>query len=356
MKRRAYTFVVANALIMAALAIIASRILGYPLRDPDGFLGPAWIRLPLLVVMGFGVDLVPRTIFRARANPMRFKTEFVRIFREHWTPERIVLVIVGTLTFYATYVSYRNLKNFLPFVRPFKYDYDMHALDHWLLLGHDPALLLQHLLGTGVSAHFLSFIYLLFLPLVPIAPIIWLVWSKHVSHGYWFITADCLAWSLGTASYFMIPTLGPNFAFPWLYQPLDATGVSSLQDALSYGREHIIHVNPFADGVQSVAGFASLHVAITLTMALVAHYTIRSRVVRVSLWVFLALVIVSTTYFGWHYLADDFAGALIAFVSVYVGGVVTGARFHRRGLSESAPATTQEVPVEAGTRVGAAEG
>jgi membrane-associated phospholipid phosphatase len=269
------------------------------------------------------------------------------LVREHWTRERITLVVVGVLSFYAVYVRYRNLKNFLPFVRPHHYDYAMHAFDKWLLFGHDPALTLQHLLGTGISAHVLSWVYLIFLPLVPVSVCGWAVWSSNVSFGYWYITADCLCWTLGTASYYMIPTLGPNFAFPWLYKSIDATGVSALQDAILSGRENLLHFNPYADGVQSVAGFASLHVAITLMMCLVAHYTVRNRVIRWVLWIDLVLVVISTTYFGWHYLADDMAGAVIALVAVYVGGLATGQKFDRKGRSSHPTTTTRDVPVDA---------
>src|SRR5690348_1309937 len=327
MKRGAYTLLVGNAVVMVVLTVVVSTSLGHPLRDPDGFLGPAWIRMPLLIGSAFAIDIVPRTLYRARFRPGRLRDVALEEVRTHWTRDRVVLVVVGALAFYATYVSYRNLKNFLPFVRPERFDYAMHHLDRWLLFGHDPALLLQNLLGVGVSAHFLSWIYLLFLPMVPMTVIAWAVWSRNVGFGLWYVTADCLVWSLGTASYYIIPTLGPNFAFPWLYTNLDRTGVTSLQDALSNGREHILYVNPFADGVQSVAGFASLHVGITLMTCLVAHYTIRQRWLRTLLWVDLFLVIVSTTYFGWHYIADDVAGAFIAFVGVYGAGLATGQRF-----------------------------
>lgn len=346
MKRRAYVLLVTNAVIMAVLAFVVSRALGYPLRDPDGFLGPAWVRMPLLCLAGFAIDIVPRTLWRSRGRPSRWRDAATGILHEHWTRSRVVLVVVGVLSFYAVYVSYRNLKNFLPFVRPFKYDYTLHDLDHLLLFGHDPTLLLQHLLGTGVSAHFLSWIYLIFLPLVPITVAAWAVWSRNVSFGYWYITADCLAWSLGTASYYIIPTLGPNFAFPWLYHGLADTGVSALQDAIYYGRENVL-VNPFADGVQSVAGFASLHVAISLVNALVAQYTIRSRLITRTLWAYLVLVVLSTTYFGWHYIADDLAGAVIAAVSVYVGALATGQRFDRRGRSSHPTTTSSDVPIPA---------
>jgi hypothetical protein len=342
---------VAIAVMMGALAIICSISLGYPLRDPDGFLGPAWIRLPLLVLGAFVADVLPRTLYRARGNPGRLKTEARLLIREHWTKERITLVVVGIVGFYVTYVSYRNIKNFLPFIMrdgngpPTKYDYALHRFDRFLLFGHDPSTLVHHLLGTSVSAYVLSWVYLIFLPMVPVSIVIWAVWSRNVSFGYWFITAQCICWALGTVSYYAIPTLGPNFFFPWLYQGLPDTGVAKLQDALFYGRQNILW-NPFADGVQSVAGFASLHVAITVSLALVGQYTLRTRALRVALWAYVVLVAISTTYFGWHYIADDIAGLVIALVSVYLGALGTGQKFDRHGRSSHPTTSTSDVPVE----------
>ncbi|RLV51185.1 inositol phosphorylceramide synthase [Nocardioides mangrovicus] len=336
---------------MAVLAVVTSLSLDLPLRDPDGFLGPAYLRLPILVGGAFFADLIPRTIWRSHFDPRQFKRQARLIVREHWTRERIQLVLIGLLSFYATYVSYRNLKNFLPFLRvkpngdPITYDNFMLRLDHRLLLGHDPATVLHHLLGTGVSAYVLSWVYLIFLPMVPIAVIAWVVWSRNVSFGYWFVTADCMAWSLGTLSYYLIPTLGPNFQAPYLYKDLPDTGVASLQDSLISGR-HELRFDPFINAVQSVAGFASLHVGITLMMALVAQYTVRNRLIKIVLWTDVVLVTISTTYFGWHYIADDIAGAFIAVFSFWIGAVATGQRFDRRGRSSHPTTTTSRVPVD----------
>lgn len=339
---------VSVAVMMGLLAVITSLALGHPLRDPDGFLGPAWVRLPMLCVAAFVADIVPRTLWRSRMRPKRFVEEGRLLVREHWTRDRVQAVILGLISFYLTYVSYRNLKNFLPFVRAgvtSHGDYMLHRLDHQLLFGHDPAILLHNALGTGVAAYLLSYVYLFFLPMVPISVTIWLVWSRNVSFGYWFVTGQCLAWTLGTASYYIIPTLGPSFAFPWLYQNLAQTDVSSLVDSLWYGRENVLH-DPLATGVQSVAGFASLHVAITMLMALVGQYTVRHRPIRIILWIYMAITVLSTTYFGWHYIADDLAGALIAFLSFYIGGIATGQRFDRRLRHSYPTTTTSKVPVD----------
>lgn len=339
------------ALVMGAIAVILSQILDIPLRDPEGFLGPAWIRLPALLAGAFLIDVIPRTLWRSRFRVDQMRSEFQMVIREHWTRDRIELVVVGLVCFYVTYVSYRNIKNFLPFVMrdgegpPTKYDYALHAMDRWMFFDNDLSSILHTLLGTGVSAHVLSWIYLIFLPMVPISIVAWAVWSRNVSFGYWFITAQCICWSLGTLSYYLIPTMGPNFFFPWLYADLPDTGVSQLQDALFYGRQEI-RFDPFADGIQSVAGFASLHVAITVCLALVAQYTLRSVAIRVALWVFVVLTGLATTYFGWHYVADDIGGLIIAVLAVWLAALGTGQKFDR-GWFRSHPTTaTSEVPIE----------
>jgi membrane-associated phospholipid phosphatase len=63
------------------------------------------------------------------------------------------------------------------------------------------------------------------------------------------------------------------------------------------------------------------------------------------MWVFFWLTVLSTLYFGWHYIADDVAGAAIAIVSVWLGGKATGQKFERHGRSSRPTTTTALVPV-----------
>ena len=350
-KRRAYVLLVGIALVMGLLAVVASAKLDEPLRDPDGFLGPSWLRLPLMMLGAFIVDVVPRSIWRARRSPRTFLGQARLIIEEHWTRERIMLVTIGLASFFITYVSYRNLKNYLPRLAGDLQDPMLHRIDQVLAFGHEPAVLLHAALGEGVAAHVLAFVYLLFLPLTPISLVVWLVWSRNISYGYWFVTSHCLTWALGTASYYLVPSLGPNFAYVWLYADLDQTGVSTLQHSLNYGRYESVWNPLTADSVQSVAGFASLHVGIILTLALITQYTVRHAWIRWSMWTFFVLTVISTLYFGWHYIADDIAGAFIAIIAVWLGGLATGQKFERGGRSSRPTTSTADVPVEAEARV-----
>ncbi|QBR94432.1 inositol phosphorylceramide synthase [Nocardioides euryhalodurans] len=332
---------------MGLLAIVAALVLDKRLADPDGFLGPSWLRLPLLLSGAFLADIVPRTLWLSRGRPGQWRSVARERIRDHWTRERLTLVVMGIVCFYITYVSYRNLKSFLPFIMgDKKYDYELHLVDQALMLGNEPADVLHAMLGTDVAAHFLSSIYLWFLPLVPLAVTAWLVWSRNISYGYWFVTSQVIAWTLGTLSYYMLPTLGPGFAYPWLYEDLASTPTNDLMDALFNSRVRVT-LEGVEGAVQSTAGFASLHTAITLLVALMVQYTVRSRVVHWIAWVNFGLTIAATLYFGWHYIADDVAGILIALLAFYLGGIASGQKFERHGLASHPTTTTSAVPVEA---------
>lgn len=346
MYRPAYALLIGVAGTMGILAVAASIHLDRPLVDPEGFLGPSWLRLPMLVFGAFLLDMLPRTLWFSRMRPSAMPALVKARVRTHWNRERITLVVLGLICFYVTYVSYRNIKSFLPFLLgEDKYDRELHLIDRALLLGHEPATVLHSVLGTGISAHFLSTIYLWFLPLVPLALAAWLVWSRNITYGYWFATSQCLAWTLGTASYYALPTLGPGFQYSYLYTDLADTGSGQLMEALSYGRSGVLR-SGLEGQVQSVAGFASLHVAITLLVALMVQYTLRSRLLQWIFWANFAITVVATLYFGWHYIADDLAGIVIALVSFWLGGLASGQRFDKKGLGSHPTSTTSRIPVE----------
>jgi hypothetical protein len=345
--RPAYALLVGVATLTGLLAVVAAITLDRKLVDPEGFLGPAAVRLPLLVLGAFLLDMLPRTLWVSRMN-LKLMPDIVKNrVRDHWTRERMILVVMGLVCFYITYVSYRNLKSFLPFIMgEEKYDRELHLMDRALFLGHEPATVLHTIFGTGPIAHVLSSVYLWFLPLVPLALAAWLVWSRNITFGYWFATSQCLAWTLGTASYYALPTLGPGFQYSFLYQDLPDTGSGALMDSLFYARKGVLR-DGIEGAVQSVAGFASLHVAITLLVALMVQYTLRSRVIQIVFWVNFAITVIATLYFGWHYVADDIAGVAIALVSFWLGGLASGQKFDRGGLASHPTSTTSKVPVDA---------
>ena len=330
MYRRPLIALIAIATFMGVVALGMAAHLGKPLSDPDGFLGPAVVRLPLLAFGAMLADLLPRTLWVSRFRPAAMPQVLKDRWREHWTKQRVLLVVVGVLSFYITYVCYRNIKSNLPLLLgERKFDRELHLVDRALFFGHEPGTVIHAIVGTGWQAHFLSSIYLAYLPFVAISVAVWLVWSRNIRIGYWFAIATCLTWGIGTFAYYALPTLGPGFSYSYLYADLPTTGASDLMDSLFYGRENLLRKG-VEDAMQSIGGFASLHTAITLLWALMAQYTVRTRWVHWVLWTNFVLTVIATLYFGWHYVADDLGGATITLFSFYVGGLLAGFTFDRR--------------------------
>lgn len=354
MYRRAYTLLIGTAAVMGGLAVFVAITYDRQLLDPEGsFLGPSYVRLPLLLIFALAIDLIPRTMWLSRGRPTSLWPLARERLRTHWGKERMILVALGIVCFYVTYVSYRNLKSNLPFVRdtnpdPMKteavsFDRELHVMDKILFFGHDPTTVLHGALGDTATAYVLSPIYLFFLPMVPLGVTAWLVWSRNISYGYWFVTSQCLAWALGTLSYYLLPTLGPGIQYPSLYEDLAHTNTTDLIASITNARHRVLHDPEATEIVNSVAGFASLHCAITLLLALMVQYTIRNKIAKWVVWVNFGLTVVATLYFGWHYVADDIAGVAIAIVAFYFGALASGQKFDG-GLRSHPTTTTSKVP------------
>jgi CDP-diacylglycerol--glycerol-3-phosphate 3-phosphatidyltransferase len=177
-------------------------------------------------------------------------------------------------------------------------------------------------------------VYVFFLPFVPISLAAALVWFGEMRHGLWYVTALCFNWVLGTVSYYLLPAMGPVFVAPELFADLSPTSSSALQGALWNERLHVLyHAGP-VEAVYSIAAFASLHVSVTLTAAMVAHLLSAPRVLRYGLWLYCFITSIATIYLGWHYIVDDLAGVVIAFLSVGIGAVATGHSMRRRGNAD----------------------
>ena len=308
------------ALGIAAAMALATAIValsdGLSVRDTDKMLSARSAGLIAAVAFFVALDLLPRALMRGG----RIDRAIVAVARERWNRRRLAAVGLGLLSFYVTYLSYRNLKGFLPFLTDQDYDPDLLSLDRTFFFGHDPGPFLHSLLGTGLAAQVLSTVYLFFLAFVPISLGAALIASANPIPGLWYVTALGINWTLGIVSYLMIPSLGPIFVAPDLYSTLPETGTSALQQALVYERHEALA----GGGAQSIAAFASLHVSVVFTAALIAQLLKVNRVLRYALWAFLGLTMVATLYFGWHYVVDDLAGLAIGAIAVPIAGVATG--------------------------------
>lgn len=324
-----YTFGVALAAGIGITAIVLSAQLGIALKDPEGFLGPAYVRLPLMGLAFFALGIVPMAL--RRSGVRHFGRGVREIIREEWTWARVGHIATGLLTFYICYVAYRNIKGFLPVLREdVNFDTMLSRWDYWLMFGNHPADLLHNLFGTGFFAQILATVYVSYLMLIPITLAAFLVLNRDFSLGAWYATALSLNWVLGTASYYIFPSLGPAYSNATLFDELPTTGVTQLQESLFVNAAQN-HENPTDAPIWGIAAFASLHVSVTLTALLFFQRTDQPRFVQITAWVYFVLTVIATIYFGWHFIADDIAGAFIGWISVALAGWATGNGFwHQR--------------------------
>ena len=147
---------VAAAPAVAAVTLVAALVLtsaaGVPLRDPAGVSLRRFVTAAALIAVLAGLDIA----FRGG--------------RARWTAARALAVAGALVGFYVTYLAYRNLKSVVPLLRPGElFDRRLAEIDRSLFAGHDPAALLHSVLGSGIAAHGLSFVYELFFAFIPVA-------------------------------------------------------------------------------------------------------------------------------------------------------------------------------------------
>jgi PAP2 superfamily len=324
------------AIVSMVAAVLATNAAGIEIRDPDHVAGRRLLILFGLVGALVAIDIAVRASRRCPTwKPTR--AAMARVRRERWTLHRGVAVLTALISFYVSYLAYRNLKSIVPLLRPGElYDRQLADLDRAMFGGSDPAAILHGLFGTGAAMQFFSLAYMLFFIFIPGTLAAALVFSPNLRAGLFYATAQSLNWLIGAASYFLLPSLGPIYYEPAAFQALPPSAVTSLQDLLLEQRIDFVS-DPATGAAQSIAAFASLHVSIFFTGVLAAHMFGLARGWRIGAWALLGLTTLSTIYLGWHYVLDDVAGLVLGAMAIVLARALTG--FDVRTAREELPAT-----------------
>jgi membrane-associated phospholipid phosphatase len=313
----------AVVVLFAAVVLARSAAVGVPVRDPDGQMFRD--RLLKALVMLLVIALVEASVRAARGGWRPGKV--LHHLRERWTAQRLTLVVTGLVGYHVVYVGYRNLKSWNAF-NPLRDD-DLLELDKALFLGHSPAELLHSLFGEAAAADFFSVVYRSFTYVIVLSLVGTLALVPSVRKAYVFLCAATYAWILGTISYYVLPSLGPYATAPWEFSGLRVTPITGTQAEYLLERAQFLADPSAPDAFVSLGAFASLHVGFSTLVFLVTRYYGLTRTSRV-MGAYLALVIISTVYFGWHYVSDDVAGVLLAAAALLLGHWTVHPPFRRR--------------------------
>ena len=338
MRNEGFRFAAVIAAAMTAAMVAVASFEDLPVMDPDG-VASTYVVLPLILLGAVVLDIVPRAGWRAWRTPRLIPATIATVARERWHLKHIVYALSGLGTWYVTYATFRNLKSYVPFVNDHLWDRELADLDQLLWLGHDPATVLQNLLGTGWAAHFLSFVYVAWIAFVPVSLAMALVWTRRTGAGAWYVTAIAVDWLLGVITYYLVPSLGPIYSSPQDFATLPHTWVTSLEADLWTDRVAVLDDPVGAGRVQTIAAFASLHVGIMVTATVLTHLLRLAKPWKVLAWVCLVLTVISTVYWGWHFFVDTLGGVVLGSVAVWIAALGTGNHVGLRPvLRENEPA------------------
>ena len=341
------------AAVMAALAALVAWTHHLPLRDPDGASLPTWFRLPVIVASAVALDIAARWVLLVRRGGTAARVALRTVLVERWNRDQILFTASGLVTWYVAYVAFRNLKSYVPFVTDRLADSQLARIDRVLWLGHDPAVVLHHTLGTSWANWVMAGVYLVWIGLVPASLAIALVWTRRSPAGAWYVTAISLDWCLGAALYYTVPSLGPVYSSPEWFASLPHTPNTSVSEMLLADRIEVL-AGPWDTGtVQTIAAFASLHVAVMFTICLMAEQMRLPVAIRVAAWAFLVLTCLATVYLGWHFSVDVLAGFLVGAAAFVLAAKATGNPLRRRDepwTFRTAPDASHEVEALPGRR------
>jgi hypothetical protein len=323
MQRAGFRFAALVAAAMTVAMVLIAVAKDLPIRDPDG-VASAYIVLPVILLATVALDIVPRAIWRVRRTPAAIPATILAVTRERWGWKHTSYALAGLGTWYVTYATFRNLKSYVPFVNDRLWDNDLASIDRVLWLGHDPAVVLHDVLGTGWAAPFLSFVYVAWIAFVPVSLAMALVWTRRTGAGAWYVTAIAVDWALGAVVYYLVPSLGPIYSSPGDFASLPHTWVTSLENGLWADRVTVLTDPNATEKVQTIAAFASLHVGIMVTACLMAHLLHLAKPWKVIAWVCLVLTVISTIYLGWHFFVDTLGGAVLGSAAVWIAAIGTG--------------------------------
>lgn len=346
----------ACACALALATWLISSTYDLPIRDPDGVVVPAYLQIPMILGVAWLLDVMPRAAYRSRRDLRGFGGHVGAVIHERWNRRHVGFALSGLATWYVCYAAFRNLKSYVPFVNDAIWDGTLLRMDRALWLGHDPANVLHSVLGTHLAAEFLSFIYVSWIALVPVSIAIALVFTRHPAAGSWYVTAISLCWGIGALGYLMLPTLGPAYSRPGDFTDLHRTYTTQLVENLAHDRALVVPPNlpggaaggdPHAtNALQTIAAFPSLHVGIMAAICLFLTLVAAKRWIRIIAWSYLALTVLSTVYFGWHFSLDALGGFALGGLAVWVAAIGTGNHVNGRPRLIDRGTHVDDVPVE----------
>ena len=113
-----FRFAVIQALVLGVVTVVVATFYDLPVRDPDGADVKTYVRLPVILLLAFLIDVAPRALAR-RPSPADLPRALMAVVRERWTAAQIRFALVGLGVAYPIIVDTTRARTELGWVPRF---------------------------------------------------------------------------------------------------------------------------------------------------------------------------------------------------------------------------------------------
>jgi len=229
----------------------------------------------------------------------------------------LLFVIVLSAPFISTFSSFKQV---IPIINNFSWDYPFMKLDYILHFGHHPWEFFYLFLNYPYIIKIIDRLYMLWFPILFFS-CLWMGWSVRRKLRFQFFINACLVWViLGTFLAIIFSSAGPCYydkvvnGHPNPYEPLmtrlmnihESTPLFAIKNQIGIWKAYQNHVwLPFG----GISAMPSLHIAITVLLALVGWRINRYAGVLLTAYVFITQI--GAVILGWHYAVDGYVSILL---------------------------------------------
>ncbi len=305
-------------LSLASVIALVAFLLAGPVRTQPAMLA-LWLlrRIAVIAILSIALTIVAQLIRRLRTgarwqeNPAAM--ELARA--SFWCDTTRILI-----AFTAIETSHLILKAYIPLINPGNHDTLLSRIDSTLFFGQDPLRLILDVFSSPTIHHVFdvlySGVYFFALWAGVVVFFAWLPGRRRIA----FFNGFFIMWQLGLVLYLLLPSWGPIFVRPELFEstladmPMTVAvqhGLYLETSSLVTGRLDVV-IRFFG-----LAAFPSLHVAVFVFYALWARKIGRAW----QIWntALVPLILIGSMLTGYHYLVDGLAGILVGAFSWIVG-------------------------------------
>ena len=295
--------------------------------DLSGIIGVMKTMFQVMIVLGGGFMLVMLfSLARQKSeNPTSDLLGIIKArFRDTAKFSQILHILI---LFSLASVAFAVLKSSIALLNPFSWDLAFRDLDKTLHFGRYPHEWFGWVMNSPIALFVLNFFYNLWFFIIFVYLYVFASRYGSTKEGLQFYHAFFMSWILigffaatyfssGGPCYFERLGLGDDYVplMDKLHAANESVQIWALgtQDMLWDGQEGA------RQGRLGISAFPSMHVAIATIMALASSSV--SRIWGIIVWIFAAMIMMSSVLLGWHYAVDGYASIIMVIILWWVSG------------------------------------